>query len=62
MEGMDKCSSWGIGIKGAISYVRGRLLAAFQDLKTITNEVEVHGIILREVVGINSDGLFIRND
>ena len=31
--------------------MRGWLLAAFQDLETITNEVEVHGIILREVLG-----------
>ena len=44
---MDKCSSLGSGSKGAISYMRGRLLAAFQDLKTITNEVEVHDHIKR---------------
>ena len=41
---------WNIGSKGVVSYVRGRLLAAFQDLKTITNEIEVHEMILREVV------------
>ena len=41
MEGMDGCS-WETGSKGVISYVRGQLLAAFQDLKTITNEIEVH--------------------
>ena len=59
---MDKCSSWGIGSKGVISYVRGRLLAAFQDLKTITNEVESkYTIISRKVLGTNSD-VFIRDD
>ena len=42
---------WNTGSEGVISYVRGQLLAAFQDLKTITNEIEVHRkIILREVV------------
>ena len=41
---------WNTGSKGVISYVRGCLLAAFQDLKTITNEVEIHGMILREVL------------
>ena len=42
---------WNIGSKGVVSYVRGRLLAAFQDLKTITNEIEVYRkMILREVL------------
>ena len=47
----DKCSSWENGSKEVISFVRSRLLAAFQDLETITNKVEVHGIILRAVLG-----------
>ena len=38
--------------------MRGRLLAAFQDLETITNEVEVHGIILRA----GNKVFFIRED
>ena len=33
---------WNTGSEG--------LLAAFQDLKTITNEIEVHEMTLREVV------------
>ena len=42
---------WNTGSEGVISYVRGQLLAAFQDLKTITNEIEVHRkMILREVL------------
>ena len=41
---------WNTGSEGVISYVRSRLLAAFQDLKTITNEIEVHEMTLREVV------------
>ena len=41
---------WNTSSKGVISFVKGRLLAAFQDLKTITNEIEIHGIILREVL------------
>ena len=49
-QGGDMECGWNNGSKGVISYVRGQLLAAFQDLKTITNEIEVHGMILREVV------------
>ena len=41
---------WNNGSEGVISYVRSQLLAAFQDLKTITNEIEVHEMTLREVV------------
>ena len=49
-QGGDMECGWNNGSKGVIHYVRGQLLAAFQDLKTITNEIEVHGMILREVV------------
>ena len=46
-QGGDMKCGWNNGSKGVISYVRGQLLAGFQDLKTITNEIEVHGMILR---------------
>ena len=46
MQGMDG-RSWQTGCEGVISYTRGRLLAAFQDLKTIANEEEVHGMVLK---------------
>ena len=39
MQGMDG-RSWETGREGVICYTRGRLLAAFQDLKTIANEEE----------------------
>ena len=49
-QGGDMECGWNNGSKGVISYVRVQLLAAFQDLRTITNEIEIHGIILREVL------------
>ena len=45
MQGMDSCS-WETGCEGVICYTRGRLLAAFQDLKTIANEEKVCGMVL----------------
>ena len=49
MQAMDGCS-WETGCEGVISYTRGRLLAAFQDLKTIANKEEVHGMVLEVVL------------
>ena len=41
MEGMDSCS-WETSGEGDIGCTRGRLLAAFQDLETITIEKEAY--------------------
>ena len=49
MQGVDG-RSWETGREGVICYTRGRLLAAFQDLKTIANEEEVCGMVLQVVL------------